>query len=109
MENKLQLLESGQLEKLSTLSEHQIALFKTIGEVNSLVSFKLEIEDLLAWTLDLERLRPHTTKEELAWLIDQFKTGEIVWDRNQGIQNLFVNLKKIVKENGVYRLLKPIW
>jgi len=83
-----------------TLSEKSKQIVKVIGEVNSLVGFPIAFEDLKAWASDIERLSQDTTPEELMKLMDDFKMGYIIWDKNEGIQNIFRNLggKKIKVE-----------
>lgn len=80
-----------------TLSEKSRHIVKVIGEVNSLVGFAIPFEDLKAWASDIERLSPDTTPEDLMKLIDDFKLGYVIWDKSEGIQNIFRNLggKKI--------------
>lgn len=92
-----------------SLTKHEQSLLKQVGQVNKLVAYQVDIGVIVDWTKDLSRLLPDLEASKLAFLMDSFKKGDLEWDKSQGIQNLFLNLKKIVKENGAYKILKPIW
>lgn len=91
------------------LSDQTKAIVKAVAEVNELVAYKMENETILHWSLEVERLAPGTEPEKLAFLIDCFKTEQLYWDRNVGIQNIFGGLKQIKKTEKGYQLLKAIW
>lgn len=91
------------------LSNQTKALVKSVAEVNELVAFKMENETVLHWALEVERLAPGTKPEKLSFLIDCFKTEQLYWDRNLGIQNIFGGLKQIKETETGYKLLKAIW
>jgi hypothetical protein len=74
-----------------------------------LQGFPLPFDELEVWARDINRLAPTATKKEMDWLFDQFKTGNIVWDRNKGIQNILENLKLIYVEEGQFKVRKSIW
>jgi hypothetical protein len=47
---------------------------------------------------------------KLPYLLDCFKTGEVTWDKSEGIQNLFRGVKLIEEvEEGKFKLNRPIW
>jgi hypothetical protein len=84
-------------------------LIKAVGEVNKLVSFPLEVPELVSWAMDIERLYPGIGASRLRFLIDQYKLEELVWDKSKGIQNIFAGLKMVGKSESGYYLKKKIW
>lgn len=98
--------KNNQPENGLVLSENTKAIITQVAEVNELVVFKLENEVILHWAQEVERLVPGTTPEKLRFLMDCFKTEQLVWDNKKGIQNILVSLKYIrEKEGGGYKLL----
>jgi hypothetical protein len=81
-----------------------------MDDVNKLVGFRIEPEQLLSWALDVDRLAPDASPAKISFLLDAFKTGEIEWDRNQGIQNIFQWLPRIrVNSELKFEILKARW
>lgn len=88
------------------LSEGTKALLVALADVNDLIVFPIEKEVAIHWAQEVERLAPGTTPEKLRFLMDCFKTEQLVWDNKKGIQNILVSLKYIKeKEDGGYKLL----
>lgn len=91
------------------LSEGTKAMSKAMVAVNDCLPFKLEGEEILRWSMDVQRLWPEAEPGMLAFLIDQFKTEELVWDKTKGIQNIFRGLQRIRKTETGYKLLRDIY
>lgn len=94
---------------LSTLSKREKAIAKVVVMVNDLVSFKLDAGEIARWSVNLNRLVNKEDMRKLPFLMDCFMTGEVPYDRNEGIQNIFKGLKLIAEEEGKFRVLKPIF
>lgn len=78
-------------------------------DVNLLVGFPMSGQEVLAWSMDLDRLCSYDDLAKLPFLLDCFKTDEIIWDRTIGIQNIFRGIKQIEKTETGFRVLKAIW
>lgn len=91
------------------LSPKGVRILKVIVNVNDCVPFKLDLTDLSNWSQDLERLCSDSELHKLRFLMDCFKTDQIVWDQKKGIQNIFNGLKRINKnEKGEYEIMETI-
>lgn len=89
-------------------SVKQIA--KIIVDVNKLVAFQLDGPILTSWAEDIDRLMTPEGKEKLPFLMDCFKTGKLFYDKSEGIQNIFNNLKFIKKVgDNKFEILRAIW
>lgn len=105
MEN--QLPQKNQTPTTSlTISDSTKAFARVLVSVNELLAYKLEGEEILRWSIDVDRLAPGTDPEALAFILDCFKTERLYWDRNKGIQNIFFGLKRITKTNNGYRIIE---
>lgn len=102
------LQKHQQQEKSLTISDKQKSILKVIADVNMLQGFPIQFDELKVWSADIERLSG-AGNDELRFLFDCFKTNELVWDRNMGIQNIFNGLKLVWKDNGVLKLRKTVW
>ena len=91
------------------LSKRATSITKIIVDVNMLQGFPVPFDELKVWSVDIDRLCPTVTREQLTWLFDQFKTGSVVWDRNKGIQNILENLKLIYEEEGQLKIRRQVW
>lgn len=87
------------------------AITASIRDVNMLMGFAVEAEQIVRWAQDVARLEPNLDMEKLALLMDCFKTEEIVWDKTVGIQNIFRGLKRIKRseQTNELEILKEIW
>ena len=90
------------------ISENEKAIIKSLVHVNMIVAFQLQLEDLTMWAKDLQRLRPEVGTDQIAFLMDCYKTEKLVWDNKVGIQNIFRGLDKIENVNGIWQLIR-IW
>lgn len=91
------------------LSDTHAELILVVAEVNSLIPFALDKNQLIDWAADVLRLAPGVKPAKLAFLFDLFKTEQIVWDRNRGIQNIFAGLLRIGENEKGYYLKKRVW
>ena len=91
------------------LSKRATSITEIIVDVNMLQGFPVPFDELKVWSVDIDRLCPTVTREQLTWLFDQFKTGSVVWDRNKGIQNILENLKLIYEEEGQLKIRRQVW
>ena len=109
MERNKDLINVRAHNGLSTLSEKCKKISKVIVEVNKLTSFPLDAEELLRWSIDIERIYPDINLDALLFLMDCFKTDSIEWDKSKGIQNIFNGLNRIRLTNGVYSIRNHNW
>jgi hypothetical protein len=91
-------------------SNRAVKVAEKLLDVNMLLPFKMEGDEIMLWALDLDRLLPDEELQKLPFLLDCFKTNEIYYDYKCGIQNIFSGLKQIKRlENGEFKVLKAIW
>lgn len=109
-QDKLARTESQQPGKLSTLSDRTVAISKAMIDVNMLTGYPLPAEEIVHWSKELDRLWPDLTRQELTFVLDSFKTGDIAWDRSMGIQNLFKALKRVEKTEFGFKIRREgVW
>lgn len=65
--------------------------------------------EIVEWADSIQRLMPDWDQGALDFMIDKMKLGEIPYDRNIGIQNIFNGMKQVIFENGEYKVLKMVW
>lgn len=66
--------------------------------------------EIAEWADSLQRLLPDIDLEAMEFMIDNMKKGEIAYDKNAGIQNIFMGLKMVTRdEEGKLKVLKAIW
>lgn len=88
------------------------AVSKVLVQVNKLVGFPLDAQEVISWSNDLDRLAPDLEMEELNFIMDCFKRSDIEWDHRKGIQNIFEARKVVELTNkGFWRVNynKNIW
>lgn len=107
MGNQLQKRE--QHGTLSTVSDKCVRIAKVVVDVNMLVGFPMQAEEIVEWSAELERMLPDSELHKLKFMFDCYKRDELVWDKQKGIQNIFNGLKMIGKNEEGYYLRKPIW
>lgn len=100
MESKNQIVKSAP-GTLSILSDSQKSVIKVVAKVNNLVGFQKDAAELIDWGKEIDRLFPEMELEKISFLMDQFMLGNLDWDDKKGIQNLTVNLSRVVREKGV--------
>lgn len=66
--------------------------------------------EIVEWADSIQRLVPDLDLEALEFMIDNMKTGEIAFDKSAGIQNIFMGLKMVTRDDdGKLKVLKAIW
>lgn len=103
MEN---LEKRNQHGTLLTLSEKVKDLVRIIVDVNLIIAYKLDVEDLKRWAVDLDRLVPELSLDQLRFIFDCFKLETIEFDKTVGIQNIHRALKLTYMEAGEWRVRK---
>lgn len=95
-----QLKEMNKCEEMDLFSDFLNAL----SEINKLIPFPLNSEQIKSWGLDILELKPEITVGILTLIINDFKLDRLEWDKNKGIQNIFnAYNKKFNKTNQVYK------
>lgn len=62
-----------------------------------------DIED---WTKTLIRLMPLEDLRKLEYVVDMMITGELDYSPDEGIKNLFRNVKAVIETDGKFEILK---
>lgn len=85
-------------------------MVKVVMNVNDCLPFKMDAPELVHWAQEIDRLIPDVDPEAIRFLIDCFKTEDLIWDRNKGIQNMFLGLKRIRRdEDGKFNLVQSVY
>ena len=90
-------------------SDRHKEIIRAIAPINTIFPYKMDQDEMIMWAKDIDDLAPDTEPEKLMFLVKCFKTDEIVWDSKLGIQNVLRGLKRIVKTEAGYQVLRPIW
>lgn len=102
------------METLPTLGQNQnleikkqeVTVAKILWHINQIVSYPMSDHQIEDWAKSLMELKPNTDLAALKFLIDKFKTGDFEYDYKKGIQNIFIGLRHIYQEDGVYKISK---
>lgn len=102
------------METLPTLGQNQnleikkqeVTVAKILWHINQIVSYPMSDHQIEDWAKSLMELKPNTDLTALKFLIDKFKTGDLEYDYRKGIQNIFIGLRHIYQEDGVYKISK---
>lgn len=88
-------------DKLSTinrgiqLTPRQDELCIVLYSFNQLRDYKLADHELVEWMKTFDRLLPGIDPDKVQFAIDRMISGELPYDKNKGIQNIFTALKEI--------------
>ena len=85
------------------------SLVKAVYQFNQLRAFSLTQIEILEWARSIERLQPDIDVNQLMFVIDQMKVGNLEYDKTIGIQNIFKGLKMTEKTKDGYKILRAIW
>lgn len=79
---------STEIDKFT--SEEKIATFsKCIYHLNQVRKYPMTDDQMETWAKTLLRLRPHLTTSKLMFSIDRIIEGELDWNQETGLQNIF--------------------
>lgn len=96
MEEKLQITN----QTLSTpLNDKEFKIATAIFHINQLVAYPLSDSQIEQWAKSINRLLPELLVDDLEKLMDLMKIGEIEYDQKQGIQNIFLGLRRVKEIN----------
>lgn len=90
-------------------SKRVVRISEKLLEVNMLLAYRLEGPELVQWAQDIDRLMPTEELEKLPFILDCFKTGEIVYEEKLGIRNIFNATKIVYKEDGKFKIRRAVW
>lgn len=79
---------------------------KVVWRLNQLRRFPLDDNAIEDWTKTLIRLMPLEDLRKLEYVIDQMITGELDYNPDEGIKNLFRNVKSVQETDGKFEILK---
>jgi hypothetical protein len=72
---------------------------KQLYHVNYLVNYPISDIMLEGWTRSINELMPEATPQDIKFVIDKMKLGEIKFDSRKGVQNILVALKSYTKKS----------
>lgn len=104
--------QQGSLEStIKGLSAYENAICEQLNRFNQLRAYPLSAVDILEWKDSIVKFFGQSLDlGALEFAIDQLIFGNIEYDKNTGIQNIFSALKDIVKDsNGDYKLKDFTW
>ena len=90
-------------------SERTKRIAKKLLELNTLVAFPIDGPEILEWARELDRLMSYDELEKLPFILDSFKRGDLPFDANQGIRNIFHATKQVRKTETGFEILRAIW
>lgn len=82
---------------------------KIVVDVNNLIPFKLTLDEVTDWSRQIDRIAPGIDLKALRFIMDAFATEALPYDRNKGIQNIFIALKRVDKSPEGYRIIRKSW
>lgn len=95
---------------ISTPSKRVITIAEKLVEVNMLINYKVEGEEIVHWAAEVDRLMEPEDVRKIPFVLDCFKTGQLEYNHNEGIRNFFKAVKMVaLGEDGNYKILKAIW
>lgn len=95
------------LELAATLTERQIMIGGRLLRFNELRAFKLDETEMARWAQTLDKAIPDLNLEKLSFAILKIAMGEIEYDTQRGIQNIFRALERVAEpEPGKFKVLR---
>ena len=101
-------LQKQQSQSLSTpLCGKELEIVAPLFYINILTPYRVDDTILELWSININRLLPDVDPQEISDLMDAFMKNEVEWDRNLGIQNIFLGLQE--KFPAKYRETKMVY
>ncbi len=85
---------------------YEVALL--LAHIRQLTPFPLGDAELTDWARSLLALSPNFDLRKLAFLINEFKMGNIEWKRDVAIQNVIMNLRRVRETESGFRLVNSV-
>lgn len=86
-------LQTQQSQSLSThLHGKELEIVKPLFYINLLTPFRVDDFIIEQWSITISRLLPNVEASEIEELMDAFMKGDVDYDKNLGIQNIFRGL-----------------
>jgi hypothetical protein len=79
-----------------------VQLNRLIFEVNQLIPYPLGDTQIEDWASNIKRLSPSTTSDDIRLIMDKFMTGRTIWNKSEGIQNIFRGINLLIIQKGEY-------
>ena len=90
-------------------SVRAIRIAEKLLDINLLINYKMEGEEIMTWAMELDRLMSFDELEKLPFILDAFKTQQLPYEHHLGIRNFFKVLPCVVKTENGFKILKGIW
>lgn len=87
-----------------SLENKKQEICKILFHINQVIAYPKSDQELEDWAASLLTFNPELDPRKLAFLIDRFKLGEIEWQKDVGIQNITMNLRRIRATTVGFRL-----
>lgn len=111
MKSKQEIVKRNSLpENILIPSKRVITIAEKLVEVNLLINYKMDGEEITTWAAEIDRLMPPEDVRKIPFVLDCFKKEELPYNHNEGIRNFFKAVKMVtVDEEGNFKILKAIW
>lgn len=79
-----------------------------LNEVNTLIAYPRRPDEIVAWAKVILEISPDFEVGKLQFVIRQFQLCNIIWDKDMGIQNIVMHLKRVIKTESGYEFTEKI-
>lgn len=94
---------SKSLSKFTTSQLPDKLVVEAVTQFSQLRSYALTANEILQWSVTIERVVKEIDPVSLCWLVDEMLAGRYEYDRFAGIQQLIVGLSKVERVENNYR------
>jgi hypothetical protein len=101
--------QSTDVKQIVQLGSEEKRICAILNTYNQLRPYKLDAVEVLEWKDSIIKLVKDLDIDALEFLVDKMIAGEMDYDRDKGIQNIFLGLKKVEKTETGYKILRSIW
>lgn len=92
-------MENQEIQKsqqnLPLLNDRLTKIGKLVYQMNLLAPYPLSDQSIIEWSKCIDELMPDLKLETLKEAIDNMKLGKLEYDKNLGIQNIFLAIRSL--------------
>lgn len=99
-------IEEARAQQLLPVDSATEKIGKVIWRLNQLRRFPLDDKAIEDWANTIMRLMPLEDIRKLGFVIDMMIVGELDYSPDEGIKNLFRNVKAVIETDGKFEILK---
>lgn len=100
---------NGHQSSVVTLTKDQQELCNELSKINRLRDYKLTELELIAWVDSIYGILEVVHLPAIKFAIDKMISGEIEYDRNLGVKNIFEALKRIRRTDKGFEVKNFTW